>query len=513
MSVFWAVFLLAISLAVDLAAGQSSRLSLAYYNYLPIIYKPAIIYVDADANGNNDGSSWADAYTTLQAAFESATANSQVWVAAGTYTPSVEACGTGSDRFKTFQLKNGVAVYGGFDPSVGDVSWEDRDWVGNAVILSGDIGIPGDKSDNSYHVFCHPLGFSLDSSAILDGFVIQDGNANSVDFPFLAAFGGGMDNSDTSSPTLRNITFSNNSAVVGGGMANSGSPIMTNVTFSHNSASQDGGGMVFSGSSALTNVTFSENTAVGFGGGLYLSGQSPTLNHVTFSGNSGKYGGGLFNASYAAMMTNVAFTNNSADWDGGGLFNDASFPTLVNVTFSGNTAVYGGGGMYNGSGGPTLVNVSFSGNTAVAGGGVYSNFSSPTLVNVSLSGNTAVQGGGIYNTNSEVFLTNCILWGNEADEIFIDNSNTVVTYSDIRGGYGGEGNVDVDPRFIDAPGGNLRLQGTSPAIDAGNNAASGLVGIITDLDGNPRFVDVPAIPDTGFGTPPIVDMGAYEAQP
>jgi uncharacterized repeat protein (TIGR01451 family) len=59
--------------------------------------------------------------------------------------------------------------------------------------------------------------------------------------------------------------------------------------------------------------------------------------------------------------------------------------------------------------------------------------------------------------------------------------------------------------------GNLRLQFTSPAIDAGNNAAVP-AGVTTDLDGNPRFVDIPAVPDTGNGTPPIVDMGAYEAQ-
>jgi predicted outer membrane repeat protein len=507
MSVFWAVFLLAISLAVDLAAGQSSRLSLAYYNYLPIIYKPAVIYVDADAIGNNDGSSWADAYTTLQAAFENATAGSQVWVAAGTYYPSVEACGSGSDRYRTFQLKNGVAVYGGFDPSIGDVSWGDRDWVANAVILSGDIGILGDKSDNSYHVFCHPFGFSLDSSAILDGFVIQDGNANDADF--VEVFGGGMNNSDISSPTLRNITFSNNSAVVGGGLSTHGATTLTNITFINNFASQDGGGMNGGYQTILTNVTFSHNSAVGFGGGLY---GDPVLDNVTFYGNSASFGGGMYNTG-STTLTNVIFLNNSASWDGGGIFNYANGSMLVNVTFSGNTAVYGGGGMYNASGRAKLVNIIFYNNTAVVGGGIFNSFTSPTLVNVTFYGNMAVNGGGIYDTNSETMITNCILWGDAAEEIFNDNSNLVVTYSDVRGGYSGEGNVDADPRFIDAPGGNLGLQGTSPAIDAGNNAAPGLVGISTDLDGNPRFVDIPAIPDTGIGIAPIVDMGANEAQP
>jgi hypothetical protein len=59
--------------------------------------------------------------------------------------------------------------------------------------------------------------------------------------------------------------------------------------------------------------------------------------------------------------------------------------------------------------------------------------------------------------------------------------------------------------------GNLRLQLTSPAIDAGKNAAVP-TGVTTDLDNNPRFVNIPTVPDTGNGAPPIVDIGAYEVQ-
>ena len=77
----------------------------------------SIIYVDLEAAGNNDGTSWQGAFTDLHPALESAIAGDQIWVAAGTYHPSVEYCGTGDNRYKSFQLKNGVAVYGGFDPS------------------------------------------------------------------------------------------------------------------------------------------------------------------------------------------------------------------------------------------------------------------------------------------------------------------------------------------------------------------------------------------------------------
>ena len=68
-----------------------------------------------------------------------------------------------------------------------------------------------------------------------------------------------------------------------------------------------------------------------------------------------------------------------------------------------------------------------------------------------------------------------------------------------------------DPQFVDAANDNLRLQLSSPAIDAGDNAALSEE-ITTDLDGNPRFVDIPGVSDTGNGTPPIVDLGVYEAQ-
>ena len=73
------------------------------------------IYVDADAAGANDGTSWADAFTFLQDAL--ADANSadkpvEIRVAQGTYRPNRTASepnGTG-DRTGTFQLINGVAL-------------------------------------------------------------------------------------------------------------------------------------------------------------------------------------------------------------------------------------------------------------------------------------------------------------------------------------------------------------------------------------------------------------------
>ncbi len=118
------------------------------------------IYVDADAPGpTHDGTSWNDAYLDLQSALTAVESGDEIWVAEGTYKPSVEVGGIGP-RYATFQMKNGVGIYGGFDPTVGDDMWEERDWENNTTILSGDIGI-GESSDNCYHVFYH-MSLNLD---------------------------------------------------------------------------------------------------------------------------------------------------------------------------------------------------------------------------------------------------------------------------------------------------------------------------------------------------------------
>ena len=68
------------------------------------------IYVNASAAGANDGTSWADAFTTLQPALQSALPGQAIWVAAGTYHPAHP----GGNRAQTLLLPTGVEVYGGF---------------------------------------------------------------------------------------------------------------------------------------------------------------------------------------------------------------------------------------------------------------------------------------------------------------------------------------------------------------------------------------------------------------
>src|SRR5512136_2310438 len=200
--------LVAAALAVALPLIAAGRQGLLAPD--PLAGTGGTIYVDADATGGaNNGTSWGDAYTDLEPALAAALAGDQIWVAAGTYKPTAVHGGVG-DRFKSFQMKNGVALYGGFDPSVGVIAFEDRDWVSYVTILSGDLGTVGDPADNCYHVFCHPAGTNLNNTAILDGFTVTGGNASELSWPDFA--GGGMFN-DGSSPALSNCTFSGNSAI------------------------------------------------------------------------------------------------------------------------------------------------------------------------------------------------------------------------------------------------------------------------------------------------------------
>lgn len=259
-----------------------------------------------------------------------------------------------------------------------------------------------------------------------------------------------------------------------------------------------------------------------------LDGFIITAGHAFALDYPAYYGGGMYNYISSPRITNVTFSGNYARYSGGGMYNSYSSPTLTNITFTGNWSS-SGGGMLNLGSSPTLSNVTLSGNSASSGGGMYNDTtSSPTLINVTLSGNSATNnGGGMFNLSSSPHLKNVIMWANTAmsdgSGIYNSGSTPTIAFSDIQacGGSGadwnygcgsdGGGNIEADPRFMDAANGNLRLQADSPCIDAGDNTAVPS-GVLVDLDGYPRFVDVRTVPDTGNGTPPIVDMGVYENQ-
>jgi len=460
----------------------------------------AVIHVNCNAPAGGNGQSWATAYNNLQLGLGAAQSGDQIWVAAGTYKPT-----TGVDRRLSLVLKDGVALYGGF-PSIGNPGMEDRDWVANETILSGDIGAPDDSSGNSYHVVTGA------DNATLDGFVVTSGNANGPAAP--EQKGGGMYNV-SASPSVINCTFTSNSASNGGGMYNeSGSPTVTNCTFTGNYGNDSGGGMYNqSGSPTVTNCTFTSNTAWD-GGGMYNNNSSsPTVTNCAFASNSANYyGGGMYNSSSSLTVTNCTFTSDSAGYSGGGMYNSSSSPTVTNCTFTSNSA-YNGGGMENyDSSNPTVTNCTFNGNSAPWGGGGMDNVSSsPTVTNCAFTSNsTSSYGGGMYNYwSSSPTVTNCTFTGNSTDDsgggIYNSGGSPTVngcafSRNDAYYYGGGMENVSSSPTVTNCTfngnsasgGGGMDNSSSSPTVTnctfVGNGAYNG-GGMYNYLGGKPTIIN------------------------
>lgn len=180
-----------------------------------------IVYVAWDAPDGGDGQSWATAYNNLNEGLNDALYGpflQDVWVKRGTYHPDRDEAGTSNGRFNTFYIRNAIAVYGGFVGN--ETALSQRNVPGNPTILSGDLGVPNDKSDNSYHVV------RLDAAgARLNGLIVEEGQA---DHPSAFAYrsGGGIYNSGSLAsyygslhPVVENCVLRNNYAAGNGGAA------------------------------------------------------------------------------------------------------------------------------------------------------------------------------------------------------------------------------------------------------------------------------------------------------
>jgi predicted outer membrane repeat protein len=288
------------------------------------------LYVDHTANGSNTGTNWPDAFEALRDAFtlaDNCAGIVEIWVAEGVYRAD-EGVGIVPDsRTETYQLIDGVAVFGGFEGT--ETLLEDRDWVGNVTILSGDIDgndvasggvvhVPGDiRGANSYHVV---VASGVGNTSILDGFTITAGQADgsAVD---PEGRGAGIYN-DAGSPTLANLSLTGNSAGNGGGLANlnGSSPQLTGVQFTSNAAGSAGGGIYNDASQpALVNGLLSGNYASGNGAAIYNAASGPTLINVTASGNrAGGTAGGMFstNTSQAILRNSIFWSNQDASGTG-----------------------------------------------------------------------------------------------------------------------------------------------------------------------------------------------------
>jgi hypothetical protein len=444
-----------------------------------------LFYVDDDATGANNGSSWADAFNFLQDALTVVRYGDTILVAQGTYKPdqATYTLITPGDWFESFWLTNGVVIMGGYagigvpDPNARDIVLYETilsgDLDGNDVQVNDPCDLPDEPSrlGNSLSVL---LTYGASVSTVLDGFIIYGG------------YYSGMIN-DYGGPTICNCTFIGN-----------GGDLMASGMYNYES------------SPAVNNCKFTENDC-----GMYNRRQysvnkcSPIVSNCIFSGNS----------------------------DDGGMYNSGSNPILKNCIFTNNFSGDIGGGMSNRLGDPILTNCLFIANVSSKNGGALHNYrSSSILTNCTLTHNWAgSNGGAICNEGSDANLVNCILWGNIAAEgseisLFkyfddykgIEYPSTIdVNYSNIDGWWNtniywdsgctlhwGTGNIDADPLFVemgfwDTNGlwldGDYHLLPGSPCIDTGDPDYIPEPNE-TDLDGRPRVIGG------------RIDMGAYEFQ-
>jgi len=95
------------------------------------------------------------------------------------------------------------------------------------------------------------------------------------------------------------------------------------------------------------------------------------------------------------------------------------------------------------------------------------------------------------------------LWRNIPDELYVDDTSVVdITYSDIQGGWPGEGNIDAEPLFVDPDSGDYHLTDYSPCIGAGIMTTD----VPTeDFEGDPRPNPTESNPDMGADENPLAE--------
>lgn len=419
------------------------------------------VFVNAAAPVGGGGATWAGAYNSLEVALGNAQVGDSLFMAGGTYR-------TSNNRSLSFFIVNGTMIYGGFGGTENYLF--QRSGALGPTILSGDLGIPGNNSDNNYTVIDirNTLNNGI-TTTLLDQVEVRDGNENRVPGPdpilpiFNLYWGGGVFAVNASFDMV-NCTIANCVATSGGGgfFAQSCPQVnLINCTFLNNQAIGGGpmgnegglGGAIYQTFSTigLVNGVIRGNRAR-LGGGVYYDAGSrlstgrvplPTpgpatglgLNRLLVENNqASEDGGGMYVSNGLIEQMSIFFgaiyRNNTAQRDGGGVFiQDRETPFGFSL-FEGNRAIRNGGGMAitgtNSTKKVSLINTIFSNNTAQFGGGVaYLNSSAfqlgvLELRHCSILDNTAPgasAGGGLYLSNTSLQTINTLFWGNRANAV------------------------------------------------------------------------------------------------
>ena len=343
----------------------------------------------------------------------------------------------------------------------------------------------------------------VNSNSTIQGFTFKNSSSGDVSPIFVQV-----------SCTISQCVFSHNTNFGGNGGAielNGGTTTITGCTFDQNSGS---GAISSSGGNAtIDSCTFTNNNGQSGGGGgvINLNTGNVTITNSTFSNNTGgtQAGGVFYWRNGTLNVSDSSFTSNSASYGGvilEGAQGIVSPATFTRCTFTGNTASLKGGvaALEAGSSGTTsfiAVDCLFIGNSAVQDGGVVdgntagASANAVNLKNCSFYANDVTSGaatgvicGGATTTTT---VTNCILYGDTAPkEISTANpsNSTTVTFTDIQQAAfaGGTGDINSDPLYVNAAGGDLHLSTGSPCIDTGTATGAPSTDYVSYAFGNTR---------------------------
>jgi len=470
----------------------------------------SVVYVTPTGAGNASGTSWTNALpgTLLANGVATAALGTQFWIASGTYYPT-----TTGDRAASFSIASGVSIYGGF-AGIETAQSQRPETVGYETILSGDIGISSDRSDNSMNII---QILNTSQPIILSMITVRDGNRSSTESQ---SEGVGIRVRADGTPTqlyLYSCKFIDNRI----------------------SPNLNGGGAILfradagaSSTLVIQDCLFDGNEA-GTGGALALYTVGGTIDasiiRSKFVNNKGNEGGAISDRFLEDIQANslkisqCKFEYNTVMGSGGALFIGHGVSQISHCLFTNNSAVYLGGGAVDFTDShPTFTNCLFIKNKANNGGALYGDSThGPTkieLTNCTLVDNVATAAGGAIATKFQfyerpageiydnvVVLKNCVGWRNSAPKnsfidrqsYFLRQTSLEATYSDLQDQYPGIGNISADPLFFADPlNGYFQLQPNSPVINAGDPNTMGLPAF--DLAGQVRVQNG------------RVDMGAYE---
>jgi parallel beta-helix repeat protein/predicted outer membrane repeat protein len=287
-----------------------------------------------------------------------------------------------------------------------------------------------------------------------------------------------------SNPLIRKNTISDNFATGGSGLfcSESNPTIRGNIIAGNVAGSRGGGIYLHRSSPGIINNTFSNNSVGHSGGAICCYDYSnPTISHNIIEGNLAVYrAGGIYCRDYSGPTITKNQIRANASSSGAGVHCLVESNALIEDNFfEDNSASEAGGAILcrlNRFSSPIISKNIIIGNSAYTGGGICCADSTLVLITGNtLAGNSADLSGGAIECRlgSDVTIKNTILWGDFAQtdpEIFVGHGSVVltVTYSDIQGGWEGEGNIDADPIFVGLDRYDVNLRWHSPGIDAGD---------------------------------------------